>query len=368
MRKRAANFDDDDEDKRKRWFRGFLWGTVVSVGASAAAIVVLSVFVLPPPELPPEPEVSTGPTMINGIEVSDAPAYTDAGTAESGEADAGGATDAPSEAEAPVGPVELSGPALVVNAVPFQADPETPLVAVVLDDINGVPQLQDALFTLKMPLTVGVVVGDGGDRETASAARKAGLEVLAQLRLERQGGASSGGLEYGMPEDEATKRTLTLIQRLPMAVAVSRPLASIAPPNATLLRGMKDALTPLGFAYVDNGLAPGEETLATRTGADAIVGLSYFTIPAGADAAAAHAVLDEAAAAAAEQGAAVVFAVPSEDLVLALDLWGGAGSVNVAALAPLSAAVLRQQGESLDQVLGAQPAPPEAANPTPVTK
>ena len=79
-------------------------------------------------------------------------------------------------------------------------------------------------------------------------------------------------------------------------------------------------------------------------GLGAIVGVSRHTIPAGASAAEILAVLDQAAAAAARRGGAVVFAAPGEQLILALQLWGGEGSGNVARLAPLSAVIRRQLG------------------------
>ena len=64
----------------------------------------------------------------------------------------------------------------------------------------------------------------------------------------------------------------------------------------------------------------------------------------GAGAAEILAVLDRAAADASRRGGAVVFAVPSEQLIAALQLWGGEGSAGVARLAPLSAVIRRQGG------------------------
>ena len=74
------------------------------------------------------------------------------------------------------------------------------------------------------------------------------------------------------------------------------------------------------------------------------VGASRYSIPAGASAAQAHAVLDLASADAARRGGAVVVAAPGEQLVLALQLWGGEGSSSLARLAPLSAVIRRQRG------------------------
>ena len=338
MRKRF-----DDEDERPGGFWRFVRGVLLALVVSVGAVVALSVYVLPPPAPPaPEPvEAETGPEMISGIEVATTPAYTGATT---GATTGASGPDAPAAQPETLDPIELPGPAFSVNAVPFEAEPGTPLVAVVLDDTASDPLLHGMLFSVKLPLTVGVIAGGGGDRVTADAARKAGFEVVAQLPLVRQGQSGGAGLEYGLSEDEAADRTLTLIQRLPMAVAVSRPLAAVAPPNASVLRGMLSVLAPLGFAYVDHGVAPEDRSTAAAAGLGGIVGVSRHTIPAGASAAEILAVLDLAAADAARRGGAVVFAPPGEQLILALQLWGGEGSTSLARLAPLSAVIRRQRG------------------------
>lgn len=328
-----------DDDERPSGFWRFVRGVLVALIVCVGAVAVLSVFVLPPPQSPaPEPVAAdTGPEVVSGIEVSTAPAY-------SSPSDSGSTTGAPAPEMDLPDLADLSGPAFMVNAVPFEPAPDTPLVAIVLDDTAANPLLHEFLFTAGLPLTVGIVAGGGGDRETANAARGAGLEVVAQLPLTRQGQSSGAGLEYGLTESEAADRTFTMMQRLPMAVAASRPLTASSPPNASVLRGMVATLTPLGFAYVDHGVAQGDRSTFVAAGLDMPVGVSRHIIPAGAGAGDVAAVLDAAAAEAARRGGAVVFASPGEQLVLALQLWGGEGSGNLARLAPLSAVILRQGG------------------------
>jgi polysaccharide deacetylase 2 family uncharacterized protein YibQ len=335
MRKRF-----DDEDQRPGWFWRFLRGVLAALVVCGGAVAVLSIYVLPPPEPPaPEPVADTGPEMVSGIEVSTAPAYTDPSGAAPTASD--GANMPEPEA---LTAVELTGPALAVNSVPFEADPETPLLAVVLDDTAANPLLHELLFSLNLPLAIGVIAGGGGDRETATAARSAGLEVVAQLPLVRQGESRGAALEYGLSEAESAERTLTLMQRLPMAMAAARPLSAPAQPNASVQRGMAETLEPLGFAYVDHGVAPGDRSTFGAAGMTIPLGVSRFTIPAGASAAEVIAELDLAAADAVQRGTAVVFAAPGEQLFLALQLWGGEGSANAARLAPLSAVIRRQNG------------------------
>lgn len=344
----ARQFDDDEH--RPGWFWKFVRGVLIAVLVSAAAIAALSIYVLPPPVPPPEPETAeapAGPRMIAGIEVSTEPAYS-AGAAALPEPPSGTSeTEAPkpkSERPAALETIELSGPAFSVNAEPFEAAPETPLVAVILSDTASDPLLHEMLFSLKIPLTVGVIAGGGGDWETGTAAREAGFEVVAELPVVAQGASGGSGLEYGMAEAEATSRTLTLIRRLPMAVAVARVQGAVAQPGASVLKGISGALAPLGFAYVDHGVARVDPASLIAAGLDMPIGVSRSGIPPGASAAQVIAILDAAAADAAGRGGAVVFATPDQQVILALQLWGEAGVGNLARLAPLSAVIRRQNG------------------------
>jgi polysaccharide deacetylase 2 family uncharacterized protein YibQ len=288
--------------------------------------------------------------MVGGIEVSTEPAYSGAAGSEAAAPDSGapdsatadsGTTVAEAPAVAALQPIELSGPAFSVNAVPFDAAPEMPLVAVVISDTASNPLLHEVLFAQDLPLTIGVVAGGGGDRETATAARAAGFEVIAELPVAARGASDGAILEYGMDEAEAASRTLILIQRLPMAVAASRAQNAVKQPDPPVLKGIVDTLLPLGFGFVDHGVAAGDRSTFVAAGLDMPIGVSQFKIPAGASPADVIAVLDAAAANAARHGGAVVFAAPEEQLILALQLWGDAGA---AKLAPLSAVIRRQNG------------------------
>ncbi|NIP77407.1 MAG: hypothetical protein GTN90_16125, partial [Xanthomonadales bacterium] len=141
-----------------------------------------------------------------------------------------------------------------------------------------------------------------------------------------------------MPEADSALRTLTLMQRMYMAVAVSRPLASVIPPDQPVLSGVAGVVGPLGFAYLDHSVSPDSESSAKVLGLaqakGALVEVSRHSIPPGANAVEAHAVLEGASADAAERGWAVVVASPSEPLVQALLLWAGEGDGGLARLAP----------------------------------
>lgn len=324
----------DDEDERPSWLGRLVMGVAAGTLVSGIAAAAVSLFLLPPAPPPPlEPqsaEAEGEPKVIDGIEVSTEPAYS------------GSSSATIDEAEETTGPLELAGPALVANAVPFEAAAGAPLVAVVLADAAANPLLHETLFALDVPVTIGVVAGAPGDEVTARTARDAGFEVVAELPMAQPGTGEGAMLEYGLPPELAADRTMLLMQRLPMTVAATRALDTPARPDGGVLDGVTRALGPLGFAYVEHGLGPDGTPRLQSDGLDRIVGFSRLTIPAGASAAEAHAGLDRAAAEAAETGAAIVMAHTEQDVLLALQLW--AGEDGPARLAPLSAVIRRQNG------------------------
>lgn len=332
----------DDEDERPSWVGRLVKGILAGVIVSAAAVAAISIFVLPPPAPPPpEPEVAEtdpNPSVVDGIEVATQPAYFGAAESETGEAGGETATPAPEES---AGPVELSGPALVVNSIEFEPPADKPLLAVVIDDAGASPMLHESLFALDMPLTVGVVAGGAGDSVTAQAAWDAGFEIVAQLPFAMSGEAEGAALEYNLPPEEAARRTELLMRRLPMAVAAARPMATPVAPDPDMLEGIMDTLGPLGFAWLEHGVPQDRAGIAATSDMDAIFAVSRFAIPAGTNAADAHALLDRAAARAVETGGVIVMAPAEEPVLMALQLWSGAGE---AVLAPLSAVVRRQNG------------------------
>ena len=337
----------DDEDERPNWVWRLVKGIFAGAVVSGVAVAAVSIYVLPPPAPPPpapeEEQADAGePRIVDGIEVASRPAYF--GLEESDQpADAAEGDQALGQAEpsaAPDGPIELEGPALVVNAAAFEAAPGVPLVAVVIDDAGASPMLHESLFALDMPLTIGVLSGGPGDDVTAEAARAAGFEVVAQLPI-AVGEAEGAALEYNIPAAEAADRAGLLMRRLPMAVAAARPLATPVPLDGRTLEGVMEELGPLGFAWLEHGVAAGGSAALPESGLDAIFAVSRFTIPAGMAAAEAHGVLDRAAAAAARSGAAVVMAAAEEPVLLALQLWADAAE---ARMAPLSAVIRRQNG------------------------
>lgn len=350
------------------WFLNCLWGGVVAVvvcGGIAAAISLM----LPPPEPRDWSKPDPGPVVIDGIEVSSEPAYSGSGSgdaqegaepdavASTGDGEAAAAGDQPAT-PAPITPTlaadgtpsiarleALGGFAISVNAMPFElpADMplETPLVAVVIGNAGANPAIQAELLTLPYPATVGIVAGEPGDEETASAAQAIGLEVVAELPILAAGEGHGVLLEEGLPVDEVVGRTLVMMERLPMAVAGTWAETTGAKLDGPLLQGIGKALGAYGFAYLDRGVPPGEASEAELMEFPTLVAVSHFAIPAAAAAPEVQSALDAVAEAAAARGGAVVF-VPAETAALqAVQQWLDAGAAKNLRVAPLSVVISR---------------------------
>lgn len=336
----ARRIRDEDEENRSPWLLRFVAGAVAGLVLSVVVLAAISLWVLPPPERPADAagEAEAGeagePTVIAGIEVAKTPAYM-APSAEQAESAAPEPEDA--------GPIELSGPALTVNAAPFEAPADVPLVALVIDNTAADPFFMDDLLSLELPVTVGVIAGMDGDRVTARRAREAGLEVVAELPLMPPGAGRGAELEYGLDREEAARRTELLLRRVPVAVAVSRALGAPRPPGPTVLAGIFDVVEPLGFGYVVVGAPREGPPPAAGLGRAVPLGIARLTVPAGASNTQAFEVLERAALVAAREGAAIVVASAGADILPALLLWTGVEG-EAARLAPLSAVIRRQQG------------------------
>ena len=228
-------------------------------------------------------------------------------------------------------PVALDGPALDVNAAPFTAPEDEPVVAVVMDGVAGSELSPDVLFALPLPVTLGIVPGREGDEALAEAARARNWEVLAQLPVVGEGGEPlPGALAEGMAPEEVAERTEALMGRLRQAVAAASEGTLEDPEAVAALTG---ALAAHGFGYVGAGAAAGEDPPSAQPSA---------AVPAGASAEEVIAVLDEAVEDAGPGGAALVVLPPTRAAAEALARWnaeGGAGRV-----APLSAVLRRQAG------------------------
>ncbi|MGF1501641.1 MAG: divergent polysaccharide deacetylase family protein [Paracoccaceae bacterium] len=245
----------------------------------------------------------------------------------------------------PAGPgtLALDGPALQLNAVPFEAESATPLVSVILRNAGESSLAVETLLSLSMPLTLGVAAQGDDDVALAAEAKLAGYEVIAELPIAGQGDQSEAGiLAVGMSDIDVATVAETQLGRLWMAVAATGLPKSGVTVSDDLARGLIAVLGNYGFAYVS---PQSEPDIAAETFATAF-GVPYageaLSLPETADAAEVYAALERAAGNAQVDGTAILAGPATRAMLEGLLRWGLEQGGRQARIAPISAIIARR--------------------------
>jgi hypothetical protein len=302
----------------------------------------------PEPGAPEEPEEPQETAAAPPAETPSA-AEDDAGELPeppAGDRAARGTAAEPSGERADAPPeLALAGPALSVNAAPFEAPPDQPILSVILRDPGPGAIEPETLLSLAMPLTVAVA--PGGERASALAleAARSGYEVVAEIPI-AAGPAAAGGpaIRPGMSDLEIAEETRRILARLDTAVAATGRPEEGAVIDERTLRGMLAVLGQHGFGMIGRG---GEADVVAAAVAGAM-SVRYADpgarLGAEADAEAVYAALDEAAARARTTGTAVISVPGTLPALQGLQRWALEKSGREARLAPLSAVLRRAAG------------------------
>jgi len=235
-------------------------------------------------------------------------------------------------------PIALDGPALALNAAPFEAQPGQPLIAIVLSDPGPQAIEPETLLSLNMPLTVAVGADTARGPELAAEAGLAGYEVLAQIAV---GDGTAGAIRPGMTDLEIADQAQATMSRLWMAVGATNTLGPGAVLDERVLRGVLAVLSQNGYAMVGKS-AGADVVAAAMAGAMSVPYADRdLSIPADAGADEAYAALDRAAQIAEAAGTAIVFAPGTLPVLQGVQRWGVERSGRQARLAPVSAIVRR---------------------------
>ncbi len=284
--------------------------------------------------------------------------------ADSQSSDVGTETAAPSDAEqkstdttqvaaispADLGPppepvsIDLAGPALAVNARPFDVPSDAPLMAVVLTDASSGAIAKDALPLLTMPLTFSIVPSSPADRDFGLAAREAQHEVLGQIPVQStEVGGTAGQILTVMDRDRVTLEVNARMSVLDMAVGATMPGDAFGAADPALLSAMLGTIKQHGFAYIDGRRAFG---IVDAIPADAR-GIDYVSIdrmvPKGASPEQIYEVLETTAYRAQREGSAIVVIDSSQDALQALLRWGLERDRRPVWFAPISAVIERRR-------------------------
>lgn len=219
----------------------------------------------------------------------------------------------------------LAGPALDVNARDFNAPAAGRMVALVLLATDGDdPLAAEVIEGLPFPVAIGVVAGEPGSADTASAIRAAGHEVIAEL-------SSSVGAE----------EAVEALAEVPVSIAAAFTKGDGRGDN--IAPEVLETLGQYGFAYFDSRIIGGGAALrAARAASLPAISPDRGGIGATTEAQLLQ-TLNIAARVARRQGSAVVVAPASAASLRAAMRFAleGAGE---ATIAPLSAVIRQRSG------------------------
>ncbi|MEM7210440.1 MAG: divergent polysaccharide deacetylase family protein [Pseudomonadota bacterium] len=239
----------------------------------------------------------------------------------------------------------LSGPAIDVNARPFDAPDTAPLLAVVLDDAGNGTVEADALSLLTMPLTLSIRPDGAASTALAETARSSNHEVLVRLPLALPDQAPvKGVLHEGLTGQELSDLTERYFARMPVAVGATPGDASALLRNREAMRAITRPLEAHGFVWVDQ--SPGNGSSVPEIASESGFGFAETgrVVDAGATGEQIFNGLESAAFQARQRGTAIVRIPASRDALTALLRWGLERDRRPVWFAPVSA-VLKRRAE-----------------------
>ena len=242
------------------------------------------------------------------------------------------APPAPPEAEPPEAQPDAPQPALLRNAVDFTADPDRPLMAIILIDDPDSPLTEAVLDQITFPVSFAIDPGAPDAASRAAQLRAAGFEVLIFAAAALPPGASASDVEVSLGAAR---------QSVPQAVAILDGPDSRIQSDRPVLEAVIAALGETGHGMVAfaRNLNAAEQG-ARRAG---LAAATAFRLLDDEDqrAPVITRYLDRAAFAAAQEGTVIVVGQSRPDTITAVFSWALGGRAEGVMLAPVSAALTR---------------------------
>jgi polysaccharide deacetylase 2 family uncharacterized protein YibQ len=152
-------------------------------------------------------------------------------------------------------------------------------LAILLDDLGSDRSAADAIFALRVPITLSVLPYQPHSHEIAQEARKHGCEVMLHLPMQSVANETPEQQELrpGLTRDQVENVVTEMLESVPEADGVNNHQGSQATSNGALMDELMPVLRDAGVFYVDSRTTAG--TVAYDTAKRAGVKTAFRNVP-----------------------------------------------------------------------------------------
>jgi polysaccharide deacetylase 2 family uncharacterized protein YibQ len=132
-------------------------------------------------------------------------------------------------------------------------------LAILLDDLGSDRNAADAIFALRVPITLSVLPYQPHSHEIAQEARKHGCEVMLHLPMQSVANETPEQQELrpGLTRDQVENMVTKMLESVPEADGVNNHQGSQATSNGALMDKLMPVLRDAGVFYVDSRTTAG---------------------------------------------------------------------------------------------------------------
>jgi polysaccharide deacetylase 2 family uncharacterized protein YibQ len=152
-------------------------------------------------------------------------------------------------------------------------------LAILLDDLGSDRSAADAIFALRVPITLSVLPYQPHSHEIAQEARKHGCEVMLHLPMQSVANETPEQQELrpGLTRDQVENVVTKMLESVPEADGVNNHQGSQATSNGALMDELMSVLRDAGVFYVDSRTTAG--TVAYDTAKRSGVKTAFRNVP-----------------------------------------------------------------------------------------
>lgn len=249
-------------------------------------------------------------------------------------------------AKEPAGKVEAAPlPAWKRNAVTLASIPETPMIAIVLDDMGVNRKGTERALALPAPITFAFLPYAPGVAGFARTARESGHEILVHVPMEPKGPADPGphALRTGETPDEIRANLAWDLSRMEGFVGINNHMGSRFTADANGMRVVMEELKKRGLMFLDS--RTGADTQAANTARE--LGLPTLSrdvfLDNDEEGGKVQAEFGRLEKLARERGSAIAIGHPHPETLAILEKWIPEAKARGFTLVPLTAIVKRHQ-------------------------